>query len=319
MAGGVGSGSPGAIAVRRRRLVLALAVAALAGFVIGAAVGAGDGGDRTTDDAAAAPLTELPRGGRVVFPDHRVVAFYGAPQDPALGALGIGTPDAAGAELEKQARPYARPERPVLPAMELISTIAAQDPGERGDYNVHQPRSVIERYLKAARKRDALLLLDIQPGYADFLDEARRLERYLREPDVGLALDPEWHVAAPEIPGQVIGSVTADEVNEVSAYLDELVARDQLPQKLFVIHQFTEGMIADRDQLEPREGLAITLNSDGFGDIPNKEAKYAELSPRGQTREFDAGFKLFYLEDFPLMTPGQVLDLRPEPDLVVYE
>jgi hypothetical protein len=159
----------------------------------------------------------------------------------------------------------------------------------------------------------------VRVGYADFLDEARRLERYLREPDVGLALDPEWHVTPPEVPGQVIGSVTAEEVNEVSAYLDELVTRDQLPQKLFVIHQFTADMIADREQLEPREGLAITLNSDGFGDIPNKEAKYAELSPRGPTREFDAGFKLFYLEDFPLMSPGQVLDLRPEPDLVVYE
>lgn len=318
MAGGARSRSGDIAAVRRRRLMAALALAALVGFVIGVFAGAG-GDDPASDETAAAPLAELPPGGRTLFPDYRVVAYYGAPQDPALGALGIGTPDDAAAELEKQARTYERPGRPVLPAMELISTIAAADPGESGDYRTHQPRSVIDRYLKAARESGALLVLDIQPGYADFLGEAQRLERYLREPDVGLALDPEWHVTAPEVPGQVIGSVTAEDVNEVSAYVDELVTRFQLPQKLFIIHQFTAEMISDRDQLEPREGLAITLNSDGFGDVPNKKAKYAELSPRGPTREFAAGFKLFYEEDFPLMTPGQVLDLRPEPDLVVYE
>ena len=65
--------------------------------------------------------------------------------------------------------------------------------------------------------------------------------------------------------------------------------------------------------------MALVLNSDGFGNVPQKKVKYDELSPQGPTRRFDAGFKLFYLEDFPLMTPKQVLNLKPEPDLVVYE
>ena len=108
----------------------------------------------------------------------------------------------------------------------------------------------------------------------------RRLERYLVEPDVGLALDPEWHVGPDEIPGEVIGSVSATEVNEVAAGLAATVAELDLPEKLFVIHEFTESMITSIELLEPQE-LATVLNIDGFGDPPNKIAKYDELAPRG--------------------------------------
>ena len=61
---------------------------------------------------------------------------------------------------------------------------------------------MIRRYLRAARKHDALLLLDIQPGRTSFAAEVARLDRYLREPDVGLALDPEWHVGPEESPAR---------------------------------------------------------------------------------------------------------------------
>lgn len=306
---------------RGRALIAALAGIALVAFVLGVAAGGGGDDDRpdaaATADAAAA--LELPGGGREIFPGRRVVALYGSPGDDALGALGVGSPERAGRELAKQAEPYDSAERPVLPAMELISTIAASHEGARGEFNIRVPKRTIERYLRAARAHDALLILDIQPGYADFISEVRRLEEYLVEPDVGLALDPEWRVSPPDVPGGVIGSVDAEEVNEVSAYLQDLVARNNLPQKLLVVHQFTEEMIADREELEPRPDLAIVLNSDGFGDPPNKEAKYDELRPRGPTRDFHPGFKLFYFEDFPLMTSEQVLGLKPAPEFVVYE
>ena len=68
----------------------------------------------------------------------------------------------------------------------------------------------------------ALLLLDIQPGASDFFTEATRLERWLREPDVGLALDPEWRVQPGQVPGQVIGRVDSREVNAVTAWLAQL-------------------------------------------------------------------------------------------------
>jgi hypothetical protein len=309
-------------AVYRRRQLTALGVAG--GVVVLAVVAVGSCGssrDRPTaaNGAAKRPLiVNLPRGGRRIFPDFRVVAFYGAPQDPQLGELGIGTPARAARRLLRQAAPYGRKTRPVLPAMELIATVAAHDPGPDGLYRTQQTPAVINRYLRAARRIKALLVLDIQPGHADFLSEARRLAPWLGQPDVGIALDPEWHTPG-AVPGTQIGSVTAAEINAVSDYVAGIVRARNLPEKLFVIHQFTDGMVQAKDQVLPRPGLAVTFNVDGFGDRPNKLSKYRAFTAQTRGRPFDDGFKLFYHEDTNLMLPSNVMAMQPRPDLVVYE
>ncbi len=309
-----------------RRRLGALGVLAGCATLVGVAVGAGrDDGDGDSRSAAARavaasaqapPALELPGGGRRIFPDRRVVAFYGAPQAPELGELGIGSPDSAARRLRKQAKPYARKTRPVLPAFELLAVIANAHPGADGLYRARQENKVIRRYLRAARRAKALLVLDIQPGHADFLDEVRRLDRWLREPDVGIALDPEWHTPGAR-PGSVIGSVGAEKVNQVARHVAKIVRDRNLPQKLFVVHQFTADMVAGKQQvIQPRE-LAVTMNVDGFGTRSAKVSKYRLFTNDG--KKFHDGFKLFYREDTGLMTPRSVLGLKPPPDLVVYE
>jgi hypothetical protein len=304
----------------RRRLT---ALGGLLALVVIAALllGNGDSGrepERTAERIGPPPdaPSELPRGGRSVLPEHRVVAYYGAPQSRELGALGIGKPDGAARRLARQAKPYTSDQRPALPALELITVIANADAGDDGMYRSRQEGEVIARYLRAARRAKALLLLDIQPGRSDFFTETTRLEKWLREPDVGLALDPEWRVGDGEVPGQVIGHVEPQEVNATSAWLAELVAREKLPEKLLVIHQFTDDMV-DEDALKARDGLAMVLNADGFGGRAVKRDKYHSF-----TREspgFFPGFKLFYEEDEDIMGPSAVLRLKPPPDFVVYE
>jgi hypothetical protein len=302
----------------RRRLMAAGIAAIVLVILIAGGMRAFGGDDAEETNAKAPPKPpELPRGGRAIFPDWRVVAYYGAPQDDELGILGIGSPRRAARRLERQARPYARPGRPVLPAFELIAAIVTSEPGDGGDHSMRQDASTIRRYLRVARRHDMLLLLDIQPGYAPFLQEARALERWLREPDVGLALDPEWSLEPPLLPAQEIGSTDAATVNLVSRYLSGIVRRHNLPQKLLVVHRFTGDMIEDEHELERNRGVALVVNVDGFGDQPNKISKYREFT-RDLPRRFN-GFKLFYHEDLNLMRPRQVLRLRPEPDLVVYE
>src|SRR3954452_6478260 len=144
--------------VRRQRRITALVV--LAAFVAVVVLVAGafssGGSDRSSQPASQAdrpakptPPPELPRGGRRIFPRNRIVAFYGAPQDDALGALGIGSPAKMAARLRKQARPYRRGRRPVLPAFELIAAVASGAPGDDGSYSFRQPKAVIDRYLAA--------------------------------------------------------------------------------------------------------------------------------------------------------------------------
>ena len=275
------------------------------------------GGSEARAEATPTPPPELPGGGRRLFPDKRVVAYYGAPQDDELGELGIGTPDSAARRLKRQARPYARRNRPVLPALQLITVLAHAAPGEDGLYRARQPDSVIRRYLRAARRHDALLILDIQPGRADFFTETVRLRKWLKHPDVGLAIDPEWRMGPNELPGQVIGGVDSREVNATSAWLEQLVVKHDLPQKLFLIHQFTDDMV-DEKTLKPRDRLAMVLNVDGFGGQEIKKAKYNAFA-KGTPKGFDIGYKLFYREDTDLMTPKEVMRMRPRPDVIAYE
>jgi hypothetical protein len=313
---------PASPAVYRRRRLTALGVLIALVAVGGLALGRGSKDTpkpAAKERAAAAPTPkplELPRGGRTILPDFRVVAYYGAPQDRQLGALGIGTPAHAARRLAHQAKPYGRRSRPILPALELIAVVAAGAPGENGLYNLRQPDSVIRRYLKAARKAKALLLLDIQPGRSDFFTEVTRLRKWLAQPDVGLALDPEWRMGPGEVPGKVIGRVGAREVNATTAWLAQLVKRKDLPQKLVLVHQFTDDMVPEKELKRP-DGLAYVLNVDGFGSQALKIAKYHDFV--AQAPGFRRGFKLFYQEDANTMSPGQVMRLSPRPDVVVYE
>lgn len=315
--------------MRRQRRIIALVLLAGMATLVGLAAGAfrrggdsdgsGRAASKTQPDTPARPTPppELPRGGRRIFPRYRIVGFYGAPQDDALGALGVGSPEQMAARLRRQARQYRQHGRPILPAFELIATVASGAPGGDGSYSYRQSAATIDRYLAAARKEKALLVLDVQPGRANFMREVRRLRPWLEQPDVSLALDPEWRVSYGQIPGKVIGTVSADEVNRVTRYVRRIVRDRKLPQKLLLIHQFTEDMIPDKERLlTPRE-LAVTINVDGFGKQPDKIAKYQEFA--GAARGFHHGFKLFYEEDTNLMTPKQVLRLRPRPSIVVYE
>jgi len=309
-------------AIRQRRIVLAsfasLAVifaAAGAWTRIGGSSAPGRGAAPTSQKKVKRPPT-LPDGGRTILPRTRVVAFYGAPQDAGLGTLGIGSPDAAGRRLEQMATKY-RADRPVLPAMELIATIVQASPGTDSLYRARQPADLIGRYLAAARRAHALLILDIQPGRSPFMREVRSYARWLREPDVGIALDPEWSMAPGQVPGSVIGSTDASIVNHVQAYMAQVVKAHDLPQKLLIVHRFTTGMIQNARTLRRYPGVALTVNVDGFGDRENKVSKYDLFSSRKPGR-FN-GFKLFFHEDTGLMTPRSVLRLIPRPDVVVYE
>ena len=259
----------------------------------------------------------LPRGGRRIFPRYRVVAHYGAAGTEELGILGEGSPKEAARALARRARTYRRFAKPVMPAMELVATVAQDAPGSAGDYSVGSTDKEVKRYLRAVRKIRGLLILDIQPGQNGFLQEVKRYGKFLKEPDVSLALDPEWSMHGGAQPADEIGWTTATVVNRVSAYLAKIVARHDLPQKLLVIHQFRRDMVRNRDKIKPRDGLAITFHIDGFGGRAAKLSKYHALLMK---RPFFNGFKLFLDEDVNMFSPMEVMRrLKPTPDLLTYQ
>src|SRR5699024_8862699 len=178
-----------------------------------------------SDDAAtseAPQVAELPRGGTEIFPEYRLFGYSGLPGSPGMGRMGIGDLDERVVEMEERGQEYAG-GRDLLPVLELIATVVHASPGEDGMYRTYIPESVIQDHLDAARRHDGILLLNIQPGRSDFIDEVRHYEQWLVEPDVGVALDPEWAVSEGQIPGRVYGSTTGAELSEVAEYLSGLV------------------------------------------------------------------------------------------------
>lgn len=324
---GGGSGRPPGKGGRTQKLspmatvVMVFAFVGMVGLsarVVAGALGNGNGERKAalTGAAAVKARPELPGGGRRLFPGHLVVALYGSPLTHRLGRLGLGPPSFAAEVLKDQARAYGR-TRPVLPALEVVSTVAGRHPGQDGSYTHLLSEDKIEAYLAQARALGGLLIIDIQPGRRSFLADVPRYERFLKEADVGLALDPEWRVGPGEIPGRRVGRVTAGEVNEVIDHLAAIVRRYDLPQKLLVIHQFTPFMIKDRNTLHVPPEVAVTFDIDGVGRREAKIANYEDLAigPRGTHH----GIKLYYTRDVGLMAPWEILSLQPQPDLVVYQ
>lgn len=263
------------------------------------------------------PPPELPRGGRVIFPDYRVIAYYGSGEFPGLGVLGKTPPEKAAEAIEKQANGYAFAGRKILPAMELITTVALNSPGPMGVYSSNGNPDVVQKYLDVARKRKMLLILDFQPGQGEFLPQVKRFEKFLTQPDVGVALDSEWRMKKGQIPGKAYGSATAAEINGVSQYVQGLVQKNNLPEKLLILHQFRLDMFPDREKIVARPGLATVFHADGFGPQSEKKEVYAAL--KLPPPPFRIGFKLFYKDDPDLMTPKQAMELQPAPDLITYQ
>src|SRR3954471_5205909 len=146
---------PASPAVYRRRRATALAV--LIALVAVGALALGHGSSRpkpvAKHRAVATPAPkppELPRGGRTILPNFRVVAYYGAPQDRQLGALGIGTPDHAAKRLAHQAAPDARGSRAPLPAPQPIAGGAARPARAGADRRRRGRRARAERPLQPA-------------------------------------------------------------------------------------------------------------------------------------------------------------------------
>ncbi len=261
--------------------------------------------------------SELPGGGFTLFPRNRMVAFYGNHSTAGLGVLGEQPTDAAYDRLLDQAEPYEAGTRQVLPTFELIVSVATAAAGPDGDYSAPSTPEQIQPWLDAARRNGAYLVLDLQSGRTDFLTEARRYEEFLRQPDVGLALDPEWRLDPGETPTGNVGEVDAAEVNAVAEYLSGLVREERLPQKLLVVHQFQIRMVENRDAIINPPELAVTFHMDGQGRQAVKLDTYRFISD--DTGRWANGFKLFYDEDPDLFTPAEVLALDPVPDFISYQ
>jgi hypothetical protein len=256
----------------------------------------------------------------VLFPGRRLVALYGHPGAPSLGVLGEQGVKAAVVRARRVARPYSRlSDAPVVPAFELIATVAQRSAGRDGDYSGEAPVRKLRPWVRAAGRAGMYVLLDLQPGRADVLDQAQRYRSLLKEPHVGLAVDPEWKLARGQRPLGQIGSIDARELNRASAWLARLVREHALPQKLFVVHQFRLSMIGREHRLRTdRPEVALLIHMDGQGSASQKHATWRAVKT-ARPAGVPLGWKNFYDEDTPTFTPEATMAKRPRPRMISYQ
>lgn len=251
--------------------------------------------------------------------ENRLVAYYGHPYVAEMGILGEYEPEALMKKLKEQTAAYSEldPERPAIPTIEFIASVAQSEPGPDGLYVTQTPKEEIEKYVDLATKNEALLLLDVQLGRATVMQEVEILEEYLKLPNVHLAIDTEYSIEEGEIPGQDLGEVDGSEIQEAVEYLDALVERENIPDKILMIHQFESGIVTNKQSITPTSNVQVTLHADGFGGPGDKAVKYAFLA-RDEPIQYGA-FKVFYKQDTPVLTPEEVLQLDPAPAIVTYQ
>ena len=262
----------------------------------------------------------FPAGGRELFPNYRLVALYGTPDDPALGALGEQPVDASIARVKDLAAQY-QPlmTEHALPTLEMIATVASGTPTDNGDYSYGIDSSKLQEWVNAAREAGVYTVLDLQPGRSDFLTQAKELEPLLEQPNVGLALDPEWRLGPTQIPLAQIGSVNITEVNQTIQWLSALTAQHKLPQKLLLLHQFRLDTLPARDQLDTsRANLAYVIQMDGNGTQAAKLDTWRSIIA-GVPVDVRLGWKNFYKVDSPMLDPAGTMAITPKPAYVSYQ
>ncbi len=302
------------------------AVAAATSGVPGPSSSPSTGAPRIVPGASApaapttAPAPELPGGGRVLFPGRRLVALYGHPGTAALGVLGAQDLPGSIARAQKLAASYAAlSDVPVVPTFEIIATTASSEPGGDGDYSSESTVASLRPWVDQAAAAGMYVVLDLQPGRADFLSQARRYTDLLALPNVGLALDPEWHLEPGQKPLAQIGGVEAGDINAVTGWLAGLTATTHLPQKLLVLHQFQLSMIRHEPNLDTHHAeIQLLIHMDGNGTPALKDETWAAVTAAAPPG-LPLGWKNFYAEDTPMLTPTQTMAHHPAPLMISYQ
>jgi hypothetical protein len=259
-----------------------------------------------------------------VLPAKRIVAYYGNPLVKRMGVLGEYPRDEMLKRLDREVARWAKadPSRPVIPALHMVVTVASDQPGRNGLYRTQMFDTLTNMVYGWAKSRKGLFFVDVQVGRSTVMAELPRLKHFLENPDVHLALDPEFAMApSGAVPGRKIGTLDAKDINWAVDFLDEIARTKNLPPKILIVHRFTRGMVTNASKIRFTPHVQVVMDMDGWGPPWLKFDSYHDYV-KAEPVQF-TGFKLFYHNDTkkgdPLLTPAEVLRLNPRPLYIQYQ
>lgn len=331
-----------------RRIVAAIAAVVVACGLAGCAAARADQGTaasqrpRHSASPSPSPSPFDPSVG-AILPTYRIVAYYAVPGAEATGPAYRPT-EAMYRRLDRQGAAYQRldPTHPVRLGIDLVVSVPDRDPGPDGSYSHHVDRATIQRYMRFCVRHNLLLFLDLDFGRTPVMREVRTFLPYLEHNDyIQLAVDPEWMFPRGNgVPGVNLSNVRASDLNPIIAAVADIPARYHVPRKVVLIHQYRsdgDGLadpydpgsaeIADKRRLQDTTGADVVIGCDGVGGYPGdhkaKTSEYEHWVRNDMNRYHNfryGGFKMFYHLEAPtgVMTPAQVLALKPAPMVITY-
>jgi hypothetical protein len=262
-----------------------------------------------------------------ILPFNRVIAYYGNLYSNRMGALGKWPKQEMIQRLLQEVKEWNEADTVIksIPALHYIAATAQAAPGKDGMYRYRMPLTQIDTILNWAKEINAIVFIDVQIGLSSLQKELPYFEKYLAHPNVHLGIDPEFAMAGKggKRPGTVIGTLDAADINFAADYLVDIIKKNNLPPKMFMIHRFTQGMVTHANQIKLHPELQIIMDMDGWGPPAKKiSTYYSWIYP--EPVQF-TGFKLFYVNDTEksgekeMMSKQDVLKLKPAPIYIQYQ
>jgi hypothetical protein len=239
------------------------------------------------------------------------ITYYGRPGIALMGIIGEHSAADIMPLIKAKAAEYDEANGPdvgVQPAVHLVWGMATVDDQPDNSHLAYLPEAEVMPYIEEGLKTGVDVILDSQIANVAPAASISPALPYLQYPNVHLAIDPEFAVVHPgqAIPGNPIGYITAEQVNDVQRSMAEYMRVHGITGKrILMVHQFQDNMIVNKDRLDPTfPEVELTLSVDGFGNPYVKTWKYNALVDANTPF---TSFKLFYGWDDPLMTPRQAL------------
>lgn len=289
-----------------------------------------------------APIKPFDPNEGAVLPTHRVVAFYAIPNAEATGPA-YQLSSAMLKQLQTQGTAYQQvdPAHPVQLGIDLVTSIPDGFPGPNGTYSHNLDPATIQSYIDFCQHNKLILFLDLDIGLTPVMQEMNFFLPYLeRYSFVHMAIDPEWMFPRHDgIPGVNLSNVRASDLNPIIETLAQLPMKYHVPRKMLLIHQYRpdgdglknpfdagQAEIADKRDLVSDKRVDVIIHVDGVGgyvgDQADKSREYNMWVSQDMQKYHNfsyGGFKLFYhIEAKTLMTPKEVLALKPAPMVITY-
>ena len=247
---------------------------------------------------------------------NMIVALYGRPHVKTLGTLGQQSLAQTIQKAKAKAKLYEKAwgtGKHVTPGFDLIYEMATSSPGKNGKYVITLNHDTLLEYIEAAQKNGIVVFIDVQLGKKSPAEAVKPLLKYLKHNNVHIAVDPEFSVDNLTVrPGKKIGSISGSQINKVQDLMRDYIKENGIKDdKILLVHMFTEHMVTDKKAIRYTDRVHLVMHLDGHGSPALKIKTYNGLYTDARASKVVGGFKVFYKQDKPMMTPKQVLGLEP--------